>query len=149
MAHILRNQSVAAAARISVGLLLAIALYVSSTYSYLLFHSLAEMFSIVIAFGTFVVVWNTRRQLPGNYLFVLGVAYLFISHDISTVRRVCDDVLVLYKGSCVEQGRCDEVIDAPRHEYTRTLIRSIPQLRTDWRDGQPVANNRGSAVGPR
>ncbi|MES1955028.1 ABC transporter ATP-binding protein [Salinisphaera hydrothermalis] len=64
----------------------------------------------------------------------LGLAYLFISHDISAVARVCDDVLVLHHGECVEQGPCRQVIASPRHDYTRTLIDSIPQLRTNWLD---------------
>ncbi|MGN8157497.1 ABC transporter ATP-binding protein [Salinisphaera sp. SWV1] len=64
----------------------------------------------------------------------LGLSYLFISHDISTVRRVCDDILVLHQGHPVEQGPCQQVIDDPRQPYTRVLINSIPQLRTDWLD---------------
>ncbi|WP_423822715.1 ABC transporter ATP-binding protein [Salinisphaera sp. SPP-AMP-43] len=66
----------------------------------------------------------------------LGVAYLFISHDISTVRRVCDDLMVLRRGVPVEYGPCGAMIDAPQHAYTRQLINSIPQLRTDWLDEQ-------------
>jgi len=54
------------------------ALYLASRYSYLLFHSLVEMFGIVIAFSTFVIVWNTRRFLDNPYLALIGVAYLFV-----------------------------------------------------------------------
>ena len=53
-------------------------LYFISQSNYLLFHSLAEMFSIVIAFSIFVVAWNSRRLLENGYLLFLGVAYLFI-----------------------------------------------------------------------
>lgn len=61
-----------------VGALLLSGLYVSSLYNYLLFHSLAEMFSIAVAFGIFMVAWNSRRFMDNNYLLFLGVAYLFI-----------------------------------------------------------------------
>ncbi len=54
------------------------ALYLSSLYSYLLFHSLAELFGVVVAAGIFIVAWNSRRILENNYLLLLGVAYLFI-----------------------------------------------------------------------
>lgn len=78
------------------------------------------------------VVGEAILNLLGDLRRELGVAYLFISHDISTVRRVCDDVMVLYQGRCVEYGRCEDVIDDPQQPYTRQLINSIPQLRTDW-----------------
>lgn len=58
--------------------LLAAALYASSLHSYLLFHSMAELFSIVVAFAIFVVAWNARRIIHNNYLLVTGIAYLFI-----------------------------------------------------------------------
>lgn len=54
-------------------------LYVSSLYSYLLFHTLAEVFSIVVAAGIFMVAWNSRRIAKNNYLLFLGIAYLFVS----------------------------------------------------------------------
>lgn len=54
------------------------ALYLSSLYNYLLFHSLVEIFSIFVAWGIFVVAWNSRRFMDNNYLLFLGIAYLFI-----------------------------------------------------------------------
>ena len=59
--------------------LILLALYGTSLYSYLLFHSLAEIFSIVIAVGVFAIAWNSRRFLENNYLLFLGVAYLFVA----------------------------------------------------------------------
>ena len=53
-------------------------LYLTSLHSYLLFHSLAEIFSIVIACGIFIVAWNARRLLEEKYLLLLGIAYVFI-----------------------------------------------------------------------
>ena len=53
-------------------------LFFSSRYSYLLFHSMAELFSIIVAAGIFMVAWNSRRFFKNNYLLLLGVAYFFI-----------------------------------------------------------------------
>ena len=60
------------------GILVLGGLYLTSQYQYLLFHSLAEIFSVVIACGIFMVAWNSRRLIDNNYLLFLGVAYLFI-----------------------------------------------------------------------
>ncbi|WP_110589509.1 dipeptide ABC transporter ATP-binding protein [Microbacterium suaedae] len=56
----------------------------------------------------------------------LGVAYLFISHDLSVVRSFCDDVAVMYRGSIVERGRARDVILRPEHAYTRSLLEAAP-----------------------
>ena len=53
-------------------------LYLTSLHSYLLFHSLAEIFSIMVAFGIFMTAWNSGRFLKNNYLIFLGIAYLFV-----------------------------------------------------------------------
>ena len=53
-------------------------LYLISRYNYLLFHSLAELFSIFTAFGIFIIAWHARAFLENNYLLFLGVAYLFV-----------------------------------------------------------------------
>lgn len=53
-------------------------LYLSSLYNYLLFHSLAEIFSIVVAWAIFIVAWNSRRIMDNNYLLFIGIAFLFI-----------------------------------------------------------------------
>ncbi len=55
-----------------------VALYFTSKISYLLFHSLAEIFSIVVAFSLFVIVWNSRNFIKNQYLLFIGIAYLFI-----------------------------------------------------------------------
>jgi peptide/nickel transport system ATP-binding protein len=58
----------------------------------------------------------------------LGVAYLFISHDISVVAHLADRVAVMYRGQIVETGRTDEVMRAPRHPYTATLLAAVPTI---------------------
>jgi len=59
-------------------LLVLAVLYVSSGYSYLLFHSLAEVFAVIIACGIFMVAWNSRKFLDNQYLLFIGIAYLFV-----------------------------------------------------------------------
>ena len=55
----------------------------------------------------------------------LGFAYLFISHDLTAVRRVCQRVAVMYLGCIVETGRTDEIFNRPLHPYTRALLSSV------------------------
>ncbi|MFI6299128.1 ABC transporter ATP-binding protein [Nonomuraea sp. NPDC050790] len=56
----------------------------------------------------------------------LGLAYLFISHDLSVVRHVCDRVAIMYLGRVVEEGEREEVFERPAHPYTRALISAVP-----------------------
>jgi oligopeptide transport system ATP-binding protein len=56
----------------------------------------------------------------------LGMTYLFISHDLSTVRALCNRVLVMYAGQIVEAGQTDDVFERPLHHYTRALLSAIP-----------------------
>ena len=60
------------------GALVFLGLYLSSLYHYLLFHSIAEVFSVVVAFGIFIIVWNSRRLLDNSYFIFIGIAFLFI-----------------------------------------------------------------------
>ena len=62
------------------------------------------------------------RRLQARY----GIAYLFISHDLSVVRQLSEQILVMHQGRIVERGRTDDVIFKPRHEYTRTLLDAVP-----------------------
>jgi peptide/nickel transport system ATP-binding protein len=58
----------------------------------------------------------------------LGIAYLFISHDLTVVRALCDEVIVMRAGKFVENGPVEQVFRAPQHEYTRELLQSAPNL---------------------
>jgi peptide/nickel transport system ATP-binding protein len=62
----------------------------------------------------------------------LGVSYLFISHDISTVRALCDDIVVMYSGHKVQAGTRQAFAQPPFHPYTDLLIHSVPELRQGW-----------------
>src|SRR6201999_2103847 len=61
-----------------------------------------------------------------------GVGYVFISHDLATVATIADRVAVMYAGRVVEIGKTTDIFRAPHHPYTNLLIRSVPELRTDW-----------------
>ncbi|WP_244818296.1 ABC transporter ATP-binding protein [Caballeronia sp. Lep1P3] len=62
----------------------------------------------------------------------LDMSYLFISHDLSTVRTTCDDIAVLFKGQKVDACDRDALLSQPRHPYTEKLIGSVPEMRVDW-----------------
>jgi peptide/nickel transport system ATP-binding protein len=68
----------------------------------------------------------------------LSLSYLFISHDIGTVRAVCDEVLVLNAGAVVEHATGDNLLSAPVHPYTQLLCASVPQLRQGWLEERPL-----------
>jgi peptide/nickel transport system ATP-binding protein len=57
----------------------------------------------------------------------LGLAYVFISHDIGVIRYMCDRVAVMYRGQVVETGSAEQVCDAPNHAYTQALLSAIPR----------------------
>lgn len=65
----------------------------------------------------------------------LGVAYMFISHDLSTVASFADEVVVLYAGRVVEKGPSKAVFSPPFHPYTKLLLSSVPEMRQGWLEG--------------
>ncbi|MGD9046214.1 MAG: ABC transporter ATP-binding protein [Desulfobacterales bacterium] len=64
----------------------------------------------------------------------LRVSYLFITHDLATVKAVSDEMVVMLKGRIVEQGIKEKVLEPPYHEYTELLLSSVPEMDPDWLD---------------
>jgi dipeptide transport system ATP-binding protein len=56
----------------------------------------------------------------------LGLAFLFISHDLSVVKHIADEIMVMYLGKAIEHGPRDEIFTTPRHPYTRALLSATP-----------------------
>jgi oligopeptide/dipeptide ABC transporter ATP-binding protein len=63
-----------------------------------------------------------------------GMAIMLITHDLGVVAEMCTDVVVMYLGRVVEQAPVDEIFHAPKHPYTRSLLRSIPRIRSGARE---------------
>jgi peptide/nickel transport system ATP-binding protein len=61
-----------------------------------------------------------------------SVTYLFITHDIATVRAISDEIVVMYKGQVVQQGLKSDVLNPPYPPYTELLLSSVPQMDPDW-----------------
>ena len=70
-------------------------------------------------------VLNLMRDLQDEF----GLTYLLISHNLAVIRHMCDDVGVMQRGRLVEQGSAAEVLDAPKHAYTRALMAAVPDMR--------------------
>ncbi|KNX40978.1 Glutathione import ATP-binding protein GsiA [Roseovarius tolerans] len=62
----------------------------------------------------------------------LNLAYMFITHDLATVRSIADEVVVMQHGKVVEQGPKDEMFTPPHHPYTDLLLSSVPEMDPDW-----------------
>ena len=64
----------------------------------------------------------------------LELAYMFITHDIATVRAIADEVVVMYQGRIVEAASREEMFKPPHHDYTEVLLSSVPEMDPDWLD---------------
>ncbi len=61
-----------------------------------------------------------------------NISYLFITHDIATVKAISDEIVVMYQGEVVEQGLKSEILSPPHKDYTRLLLSSVPEMDPDW-----------------
>ncbi len=77
-------------------------------------------------------ILNLLKELQAN----LAVSYLFISHNIGVVEHLADHVVVMQAGKIVEQGLAQQVLHAPAHAYTQTLLSAVPQLKTSFEPRQ-------------
>ncbi len=88
----------------------------------------------------------------------LNLAYLFISHDLSVVKHMADDIMVMYLGRVVEAGKTDQVFHQPRHPYTRALVSATPvadptsrqqRIHLEGELPSPLSPPAGCAFNPR
>ena len=78
-----------------------------------------------------------------------GLALVLVSHDLSVVRHMTEEALVMYAGRIVERGRTEDVFDAPRHPYSRVLIDSIPERQGQSRLVRNEVDAAGCVFAPR
>lgn len=64
----------------------------------------------------------------------LGMAIIMITHDLGVIASMCDEVIVMYAGKVAERGTADEIFYHPKHEYTKGLLRSIPNIESDEKE---------------
>jgi oligopeptide/dipeptide ABC transporter ATP-binding protein len=89
-------------------------------------------------------ILNLLRDLRAE----LGLAYLFISHDLGVVRQLADRVAVMYLGQIVEEGPTGQVLEDPQHPYTRALLEAVPSLDPHARRSAGRIRLRGDVPSP-
>ena len=94
-----------------------------------------------------VSVQVTVLKLLAELRRTMGMAYVFVSHDLNVIRLLCDRVLVMYLGRVVESGPAQAVFDTPLHPYTRSLIAAVPRL-DGTRNPPPLQGETRSPVDP-
>ena len=70
-----------------------------------------------------------------------GIAVLFITHDLRVAAQICDTVVVMQNGHVVEAGLAENVLTAPRQDYTRALIEAAPGRHWDFQNFQPISRS--------
>ncbi|WP_114087748.1 peptide ABC transporter ATP-binding protein [Thalassospira profundimaris] len=79
----------------------------------------------------------------------MNVAYVFISHDLSVVRHIADDVMVMYLGRVAEKGPTEDLFNRPLHPYTRALLASAPKIDPTQRvKSEPLTGELPSPINP-
>jgi len=80
----------------------------------------------LVAEGILKLLLSLQRKLQ--------VSYLFITHDLATVKAISDEIVVMLNGRIVEKGPKQEILKPPHHEYTDLLLSSVPEMDPDWLD---------------
>ena len=89
-------------------------------------------------------ILNLMRRLQQQF----GLTYIFISHNLSVVRHMSDDIAIMYLGRIVETGPADLIFSDPRHPYTRLLLDTIPDVENPNRSRQPMSGEVPSPITP-
>jgi peptide/nickel transport system ATP-binding protein len=97
-----------------------------------------SMLDVSIRIGILNLMLGLKREL--------GIAFLYITHDIASARYIADEVLVMYAGQIVEQGPTDSVLLEPLHSYTRLLLSAVPHPERGL-SHQPLGARAGRNVG--
>jgi oligopeptide/dipeptide ABC transporter ATP-binding protein len=93
-----------------------------------------SMLDVSVRAGILNLLRNARDEL--------GLAAIYISHDLALIRYVCESTLVMYLGRVVEEGPTAELIAAPQHPYTRALVAAVPVPRVEQnRAALPICGN--------
>ncbi len=87
-------------------------------------------------------ILNLLKSLQDN----LGIAYLFITHNLSVVEYIADDIAVMYLGRIVEQGKVNDVMHDPKHPYTQALLSAVPTINE--KDKREVIHLKGDMPSP-
>ncbi len=91
----------------------------------------------LVAEGILDLLLNLQKELD--------VSYLFITHDLATVKSIADDIVVMYQGGVVERGTKAEILSPPYAPYTELLLSSVPEMDPDWLDDLVDRRKRGEA----
>ncbi len=91
----------------------------------------------LVAEGILDLLLNLQKEL--------NVSYLFITHDLATVKAIADEIVVMYQGAVVEQGTKVEILSPPYPPYTELLLSSVPEMDPDWLDDLVDRRKRGEA----
>jgi len=98
-----------------------------------------SMLDVSVRAGIMELLLDLKRDL--------GVSYLYITHDLSVARYVCDRIAVMYRGKIVEVGESEELLQSPLHPYTRALIASVPVPDPTYRRPDPKLKRATSTDG--